>query len=164
MNIYRVFQTPLYMQQAMSAASGGLPLTPVASYDGGIVANNLIKGNTLKSNYTGLPSVVFTTPPLASVGMREQGAKDQGIRFRTKYENTSSWYSSRRVGEPCSAFKVLIEEGSDKILGAHILGPHAEEVINIFSITIRLGLTAKHLNDPLLYAYPTNSSDVIYML
>jgi glutathione reductase (NADPH) len=146
------------------AASGGSPLTPVASYDGGIVANNLIKGNTLKSNYTGLPSVVFTTPPLASVGMQKQEAKDQGIRFRTKYENTSSWYSSRRVGETCSAFKVLIEEGSDKILGAHILGPHAEEVINIFSIAIRLGLTAKHLNDPILYAYPTNSSDVVYML
>jgi glutathione reductase (NADPH) len=68
------------------------------------------------------------------------------------------------VGETCSAFKVLIEEGSDKILGAHILGPHAEEVINIFSIAIRLGLAAKHLNDPILYAYPTNSSDVVYML
>jgi glutathione reductase (NADPH) len=55
------------------------------------VANNLIKGDTLKSNYTGLPSVVFTTPPpLASVGMREQEAKEQGIRFRTKYENTSN--------------------------------------------------------------------------
>lgn len=146
------------------AASGGLPLTPVASYEGGIVANNLIKGNTIKSNYTGLPSVVFTTPPLASVGMQEQEAKEQGIRFRTKYENTSSWYSSRRVGETCSGFKVLIEEGSNRILGAHILGPHAEEVINIFSIAIRLGLTAKHLNDPILYAYPTNSSDVVYML
>lgn len=100
------------------AASGGSPLTPVASYDGHIVANNLTKGNTLKANYTGLPSVVFTTPPLASVGMREQEAKEQGIRFKTKYKNTSSWYSSRRVGETCSGFKVLIEEESTRILGA----------------------------------------------
>ncbi len=45
------------------ADSGGLPLTPVASYEGVIVANNLINGNTLKSNYAGLPSVVFTIPP-----------------------------------------------------------------------------------------------------
>ncbi|HYV52346.1 MAG TPA: NAD(P)/FAD-dependent oxidoreductase, partial [Candidatus Eisenbacteria bacterium] len=146
------------------AASGGSPLTPVASYDGHIVANNLTKGNTLKANCTGLPSVVFTTPPLASVGRREQEAKEQGIRFKTKYKNTSSWYSSRRVGETCSGFKVLIEEESTRILGAHILGPNAEEVINIFSIAIRLGLTAKHLNDPILYAFPTNSSDVLYML
>lgn len=146
------------------AASKGLPLTPAASYDGNVVANNLVKGNTTKSNYTGLPSVVFTIPPLVSVGMHEKEAKDQGLRFRTRYENTASWASSKRVGESCSGFKVLIEEGTDRILGAHIIGPHAEEVINIFSIAIRLELTAKDLNDPILYSYPTSSSDVVYML
>ncbi len=146
------------------AASGGLPLTPVATYEGRLVATNLIKGNVLKSNYSGLPSVVFTIPPLTSVGMQEKEAKEAGFRFRTKYENTASWASSRRVGESCSGFKVLIEEDSNRILGAHILGPHAEEVINIFSMAIRLGLTAKDLGDPLLYTYPTNSSDVVYML
>jgi glutathione reductase (NADPH) len=146
------------------AASGGLPLTPVATYEGSLVATNLIKGNVLKSNYNGLPSVVFTIPPLASVGMQEKEAKEAGFRFRTKYENTASWASSRRVGETCSGFKVLIEQDSNRILGAHILGPHAEEVINIFSMAIRLGLTADNLKDPVLYTYPTSSSDVVYML
>ena len=139
-------------------------MTPVATYEGSLVATNLIKGNVLKSNYSGLPSVVFTVPPLASVGMQEKEAKESGFRFRIKYENTASWASSRRVGETCSGFKVLIEQDSNRILGAHILGPNAEEVINIFSMAIRLGLTAKHLRDPLLYAYPTNASDVVYML
>jgi glutathione reductase (NADPH) len=146
------------------AASGGLPLTPVATYEGNLVAANLIEGNVLKSNYSGLPSVVFTIPPLASVGMQEKEAKEAGFGFRVKYENTALWASSRRVGETCSGFKVLIEQASNKILGAHILGPHAEEVINIFSMAIRLGLSAKDLEDPLLYAYPTNSSDIVYML
>jgi glutathione reductase (NADPH) len=141
------------------AASRGLPLTPVASYDGAVVANNLIKGNTIKSIYTGLPSVVFTIPPLVSVGMQ-----DQGLRFKIKHEDTSGWASSRRVGETCAGFKVLVEEDTNRILGAHILGPHAEEIINIFSIAIRLGLTTKDLNDPILYTYPTNSSDILYML
>ncbi len=146
------------------AASGGAPLTPVASYDGTIVSNNILNGNITKSNYNGLPSVVFTIPPIASVGLSEKDAKKQGLQFRTNYKDTSSWYSSKRVGETHSGFKILIEKGSDKILGAHLLGPHAEEVINVFSIAIRLGLAAKDLNDPILYAYPTNSSDVIYML
>jgi glutathione reductase (NADPH) len=146
------------------AANKGLPLTPVASYDGSIVANNLIKGKTLKSNYIGLPSVVFTIPPLVSVGLQEKEAKDQGLRFRIKHEDSSGWASSRRVGETCAAFKVLVEEDTNRILGAHILGPHAEEVINIFSIAIRLGLTTRDLNDPILYTYPTNSSDILYML
>ena len=146
------------------AASGGLPLTPVATYEGNLVAANLIKGNLLKSNYNGLPSVVFTNPPLASVGMQEKEAKEAGLKFRVKHENTASWASSRRLGESCSGFKVLIEEDSNRILGAHIVGPHAEEVINIFSMAIRLGLSSKELGDPLLYSYPTSSSDVVYML
>jgi glutathione reductase (NADPH) len=147
-----------------AAASGGLPLTPVATYEGSLVATNLIKGNVLKSNYNGLPSVVFTIPPLASVGMQEKEAREGGFGFRTKYENTASWASSRRVGETCAGFKVLIEEDSNRILGAHIIGPHAEEVINIFSMAIRLGLTANDLRDPILYTYPTSSSDVVYMV
>jgi glutathione reductase (NADPH) len=146
------------------AASGGAPLTPAASYDGTLVANNLLKGNTMKSNYTGLPSVVFTIPPLAATGVQEKEAKDIGLRFRTVYRNTNGWASSKRVGETCSGFKLLIEEGTDRILGAHMIGPHAEEVINIFSIAVRSGLTAKTLNDPILYSYPTSSSDVVYML
>jgi glutathione reductase (NADPH) len=129
-----------------------------------LVATNLIKGNVLKSNYSGLPSVVFTIPPIASVGMQEKETKEAGLKFRIKHENTASWASSRRVGETCSGFKVLIEEDTDRILGAHIVGPHSEEVINIFSMAIRLDLTAKELRDPLLYAYPTSVSDVVYML
>jgi glutathione reductase (NADPH) len=147
-----------------AAANMGLPLTPVASYDGAVVANNLIKGNTLKSNYTGLPSVVFTIPPLVSVGMQEKEAKEKGLRVKINYKDTSGWASNRRVGETCAAFKVLVDEDTNKILGAHILGPHADEIINIFSIAIRLGLTTKDLNDPILYTYPTTSSDILYML
>jgi glutathione reductase (NADPH) len=146
------------------ADSGGLPLTPVATYEGSLAATNLIQGNVIKSNYSGLPSVVFTIPALASVGMQENEAKESGFRFRVKHGNTAGWASSRRVGETCSGFKVLIEDGSNRILGAHLIGPNAEEIINIFSMAIRLGLTAKDLQDPLLYSYPTNASDVVYML
>jgi glutathione reductase (NADPH) len=147
-----------------AAASDGFPLTPTAMYEGSLAATNLINGNTVRTNYKGLPSVVFTIPSLASVGMQEKEAQASGLRFRTRYQNTANWISSKRVGETHSGFKVLIEDQTNRILGAHILGPHAEEVINIFSMAIRLGLTSKELNDPLLYAYPTNSSDVVYML
>ena len=96
--------------------------------------------------------------------MQENEALEHGLKFRIKFEKTAGWASSKRVGETHSGFKVLIEDDTDRILGAHILSPHAEEVINIFSMAIRLGLTSKDLNDPLLYAYPTNSSDVVHML
>jgi glutathione reductase (NADPH) len=148
---------------AGDAAAGGPPLTPVAGYEGQIVAANLLQGNHRKVEYRAVPSVVFTVPPLAAVGCSEQKAREDGLRFRTHHEMTSSWYSSRRIGERYSGFKVLIEEGSDRILGAHILGPHAEEVINLFALAIQCGLTAKDLSS-LIYAYPTHASDISYML
>lgn len=145
------------------AATDGLPLTPVAGYEGGIVADNLINGNNLAPNYEGIPSVVFTVPSLASVGLQEETAKRLGLQFVTNFQYTSSWYSSRRINETCSGFKVLIEEGSHHILGAHLLGPHAEEVINIFALAIRLKLNADKIKEGIL-AYPTNSYDIRYMV
>ncbi len=62
-----------------------------------------------------------------------------------------------------SGFKVLVEEGTDHILGAHLLGLHAEEVINLFAIAIRTGLRATDLKK-VPYAYPSSSSDISYML
>jgi len=145
------------------AGSEGIPLTPVAGYEGKIVANNLLKGNHSRPNYMGIPSVVFTVPPLASVGLQEEKAREQGLQFTTNFKDTSSWYSSRRVGESCSGFKVLVEKNSNCILGAHILGPHAEEVINIFALAIRLGLNVDKIRE-VIFTYPTNSYDVNYML
>jgi len=146
-----------------AAASGGPPLTPVAGYDGEIVASNLLNGNSRTVDYRGVPSVVFTVPPLARVGLLEQTALQQGVRFRMHHEDTSTWYSSRRVRESCSGFKVLIEEDTERILGAHLLGPQADEVINLFAIAIRTKLLAKDLKDAVL-AYPTHGSDIEHML
>jgi glutathione reductase (NADPH) len=146
-----------------AAASGGLPLTPVAGMQGGIVAANLLGGNTRTPDYLGIPTVVFTTPPLARVGLDEATARAQGLRFITRHEDTSGWYSSRRTGLAHTGFKTLVEDGTGRILGAHLLGPHAEEIINIFGLAIRAGLSARSLKD-MVFAYPTSASDIGYML
>jgi glutathione reductase (NADPH) len=58
---------------------------------------------------------------------------------------------------------VLIEEDTDRLIGAHLVGPNADEVINLFALAIRHGLTAQKLQET-IFAYPTASSDVPYML
>jgi len=146
-----------------AVAGGGPRLTPVASMEGHVVASNMLKSNHRKPNYSGVPTVVFTVPPLASVGLREDEAKDQGLKFKVKHEDTSGWYSSLRLNLKYSGFKVLVEEDSNRILGAHLLGEHAEEVINIFALAIRVGLNAMDLKT-MPYAYPTSCSDVSYMV
>lgn len=146
-----------------AAASGGPPLTPIAGMEGHVVASNLLEGNHQTPDFTEVPSVVFTVPSLAAVGLLEQEATEQGFQFRVNHQNTSSWFSSRRLNVKHSASKVLIEEGSDRILGAHILGPHAEELINLLAMAIRFGLTTADLKK-MTFAYPTGSSDLSYML
>ena len=146
-----------------AADSGGLPLSPVAGYEGRIAASNLLEGNHQTPNYDGLPSVVFTSPPLAAVGLTEAQARERGLRFRVNHQDTHGWYSSRRVGEEFAAHKVLLEEPGERILGAHLVGPQAEELINLFALAIRKGLTGGDLKDT-IFAYPTRGSDVAYML
>ena len=146
-----------------AAASGGSPLAPVASYEGLIVAANLLQGNHQRPNYLGIPSVVFAVPPLAAVGLSERGASEQKLKFKVKTEMTSAWYSSRRVAETYSGYKVLVEEGTDRILGAHILGSEAGEVINLFALAIRSGMRATDLKH-MLFAYPTSGSNMTRML
>lgn len=154
---------PLVYAAGDAAASAGPPLTPVAGLEGRIVAANLLKGNHTTANYLGVASVVFTIPPVATVGLQEEAARQQGLKFKVNSGDSSGWYSSRRVNVKHSGFKVLVEEGSGSILGAHLFGLHAEEVINLFALAIRSGLHASDLKE-MLYAYPTSSSDVGYMV
>jgi glutathione reductase (NADPH) len=143
--------------------SGGFPLTPVAGMQGRVVASNLLTGNTRTPNYEGIPTVVFTTPPLAAVGLNEEAARARGLSFTTHREDTSSWYASRRIALANTGFKTLIEEGTDRILGAHLLGSDAEEVINIFALAIRTGVSAHDLKE-MVFTYPTNTHDTRYMI
>ena len=145
------------------AAASGPPLTPKSDHDAGVLASNLLEGNRLAVNYDGIASAVFTIPPLASAGLTENAARAAGLKFRTTWQDTTGWFNTRRVGETASGFKVLIEEGTGRILGAHLLGPDAAEVINLFAVAIRLRIPADDLKQ-VLFAYPTYGSDIRFML
>jgi glutathione reductase (NADPH) len=148
---------------AGDVAEGGLALTPVASFEAHVVAANLLEGNHRKTEYPPIPSVVFTLPPLASVGLREDEARERGLEFEIRHESTSTWYSSRRIAEPFSGFKVLIECETGRILGAHVLGPHADELVNLFALAMHCGLTSREIKKT-MFAYPTAGSDMRYMV
>jgi glutathione reductase (NADPH) len=148
---------------AGDAAQMGPPLTPVSSHDAKVVAANLLEGNHREPDYTGVPSVAFTIPPIAAVGLSEAEARAQGRQIRVKSEKGDSWFTARQAAEPTYGFKVLVDEETDRVLGAHLVGPHAEEVINLFALAIRHGLTTEQLKST-MFAYPTAASDIGYML
>ena len=148
---------------AGDAAQVGPPLTPVSSHDAHIVAANMLKGNARRPDYRGVPSVAFTVPPIAAVGLSEEKARAQGLKFRVQSKLASTWFTARQAAEAVYGFKVLVDETTDLVLGAHLVGPHAEEVINLFALAIRHGLTASALKQT-MFAYPTGASDIGYML
>lgn len=148
---------------AGDAAQMGPPLTPVSSHDAKVVAANLLEGNRHKPDYRGVPSVAFTIPTLAAVGLTDTQAREQGLKFRMKSQRVADWFTARQAAEPIYGFKVLVDEESDRVLGAHLVGPHADEVINLFGLAIRHGLTAANLRST-MFAYPTGASDIGYML
>jgi len=146
-----------------AVTDGGFRLTPVAVMQGAVVGTNLRHGNTRTPDYQGVPTVVFTTPPLARVGLTEAAASAQGLKFTTHHADTTGWFSSRRLKLARTGYKTLTEEGTGRLLGAHLLGSHAEEIINIFALAIRHQLPASDLSH-MIYAYPTSASDISSML
>ncbi|MEK8088367.1 NAD(P)/FAD-dependent oxidoreductase [Thermithiobacillus plumbiphilus] len=148
---------------AGDAAQMGPPLTPVSSHDAKVVVANLLEGNRHKPDYRGVPSVAFTIPPIAAVGLSEDQARRQGLKFRMQSQKASDWFTARQAAEKIYGFKVLVDDATDRVLGGHLVGPHADEVINLFALAIRHNLTAEDLKTT-MFAYPTGASDIGYML
>ncbi|MDY0341576.1 MAG: NAD(P)/FAD-dependent oxidoreductase [Coriobacteriia bacterium] len=144
-------------------AAAGAPLTPVA-----IAQARAVVSDMLEPGFDGFvtpvtPSVVFSDPIMASVGMTVDQATAQGIEVDVKFTDSSGWASSRRIGQRVSGARILVERGSDRIVGAHLLGHAAGDVINVFALAIASGQTASALKR-LIWAYPTGASEIPYML
>ncbi|HEX5462773.1 MAG TPA: NAD(P)/FAD-dependent oxidoreductase [Steroidobacteraceae bacterium] len=148
---------------AGDAAQRGPALTPVASRDAEIVAANLLHGNSRAAEYRAVPTVAFTIPPIAAVGLGETAAREKCRSLRVHCRQSAGWYTARRLAEPVYGFKVLIDETERRVLGAHLVGPGAEDTINLFALAIRENLTSDALREA-LFAYPTAASDIGYML
>jgi glutathione reductase (NADPH) len=140
-----------------------LPLSPVADMEAFVVGENLVKDKGLEVDYEGIPTVVFTTPTMASVGINEEEANALCLKYRVSSGDLTHMHSSRRAMVRHSGYKVLIEEGTGRILGAHIMGNRAEEVINIFGMAMRHGISAREIKS-MPFAFPTDGYDARYMV
>ncbi|UCD34979.1 MAG: NAD(P)/FAD-dependent oxidoreductase, partial [Nitrospiraceae bacterium] len=141
-----------------------VPLTPVAMREGVIAANNILHGlDRRRPDYRAVPSVVFTLPKLASAGLQESEARDAGRDIEVRFKDTSGWLHNQRMNEGFTGSKIILEKKTRAILGAHILDSHADDLINVFALAMEQGLTAEKIRD-VLYAYPTATSSIQYMV
>ncbi len=146
-----------------SADTPGMALTPVAVFEGKVAASNMLNATTTVPDYTGVPTAVFTIPELARVGLLEHEAATHDIDLDVRYNDTSGWYSNYRIGETTAAAKILIDRSTDRIIGAHLLGPGYGELINFLGLAMKAGLTSHQLKS-MTASYPSISSDLGSML
>ena len=146
-----------------AADSEGLPLTPVAVLEGHTVASNIIKGNSKEISYPPMPTVVFTLPTMASVGYNESKAKELNRNIQVNYKEALDWFNAKRLKVEEYAFKTVIDEDTQTILGAQLIGPHTEETINLFAMAIHTKMKVNDLKK-MIFSYPTMASDIPHML
>ncbi len=133
--------------------------TPVAWYEGRVAAENALKGNHEAVDFNVFPTTIFTIPAVAQVGLTEAEARKRGLRVgvgRSPFEdNTAASVREETEG----LVKVVYDEASGQLLGVHILGPNAEDLIHIASVAMRGGLGRQDLAG-MHYVFPTLAGTV----
>lgn len=146
-----------------SADTPGLPLTPVAVFEGKVAASNMLNARRTVPDYTAIPTAVFSIPELARVGMLEQQATDAGVDVEVRFSDSSGWYSNYRIGETVGATKILVDRSTDLIVGADMLGAGYVELVNLVALAMKVGITTRQLKS-MTAAYPSIGSDLGSML
>lgn len=141
------------------ALVGSAQLSPIATYEGRLVGQNIVAGPTVKPDYSVIPNGVYTVPALSAVGLTEKAAAEMGLNVRVTVSDMTGWFSGKTYAETTAYAKVIVDEDTDKVVGAHMVGHSGEELIHLFAMAMKHGITASDLKND-FYAFPTFSSDL----
>ena len=139
-------------------------LSPIATYEGDIVGRNIVEGPKYSPDYASMATHRSTPcPRWPSVGLTEAAARQKGLAVDIHVNDMHEWFSARTYAETVAWSKVIVEKATDRIVGAHFVGHAGQELVNIFGLAMRFGITAAQIRDN-VYAYPTFASDIKHML
>jgi len=117
----------------------------MAAYGARIAAENALNGDGRRYDTTAMPSVVFTDPQVASVGLTEAQAREQGVRVKISVLPLDQVPRALAARDTRGLFKLVAEAGSGKLLGAHLLAPEGADSIQTAALAIKGGLTVEEL-------------------
>ena len=144
---------------ACGDVTGSYQFTPVAQYEARVAVENMFAGNGARAEYEFLPTVIFTDPELAAVGMTEEEAAGAGLDYETavhpiKFVQRAS-YTDRKRG----LYKLVWERGSRRVLGLHVLTRNAGDIVQGFGLAMKLGATVDDIAG-MHHAFPTFAEGV----
>ncbi len=147
---------------AVGDVTDRVSLTPVAIREGHAVADNVFGGKQVAIDYRNIPTAVFTTPELGTVGLTEQQARaDHPVvdLYKTSFRPMRQTLSG---GTQKTMMKLLVDGLSDKVLGCHILGPDAGEIVQAVAIAMRMGATKADF-DATMALHPSAAEELVTM-
>jgi mercuric reductase len=134
-------------------ASGDVTNNPefvyVAASGGSIAAQNALTDTQKALDLSTVPGVIFTDPQIATVGLTEAQARQNGYEVKTSTVNLEHVARAQAARDTRGFIKLVVDETSDRLLGAHILGAEAGEVIQTATLAIKFGLKVNDLTDTL---------------
>ena len=144
---------------AIGDVTGKSMLAHVASAQGKVAVSNAM-GTTQSINYDVIPAGIFTLPEIGRVGLTEQQAREGGMPTTVGRFRYGGIGKAQAVGEITGQFKVIADKESKKIVGVHIIGAHAADLIHEGALAMQGGLTATDVAD-LIHAHPTLSEGML---
>ncbi len=144
---------------AVGDVTGGLMLAHVASKQGLIAVENIMGGD-VRMNHEVVPAAIFTHPEIGSVGLREHQCAERGQRIRIGRFPFRGLGKAHAMGEIAGMVKVIAEDGTDRVLGVHIIGPHASDLVHEAALAMEKGLTVQDIAG-MIHAHPTLSEGLM---
>ncbi|MHB9878368.1 glutathione-disulfide reductase [Pacificimonas sp. ICDLI1SI03] len=147
---------------AVGDVTDRVQLTPVAIREGHAVADTLFGDNPWTVDHSCVPSAVFSHPPIASVGLTESQARDTlgGVEiFTSDFRAMKNVLADRNER---SLYKLIVDSATDKLVGAHLIGPDAPEIMQGLAIAVKAGLTKKQV-DETIAIHPTMAEELVLM-
>jgi glutathione reductase (NADPH) len=147
---------------AVGDVTDRVQLTPVAIREGHAFADTVFGGNPRTIDYTAIPSAVFSQPPLAGVGLTESQARQQ---YGAVKVYSSDFRPMKNIFSPHAErglYKMIVEETSEKVLGVHMIGPEAPEILQVAAVAVKAGLTKQAFDDTVAL-HPSMAEELVLL-
>lgn len=140
---------------AVGDVVGKAMLAHVASAQGKVAVENIV-GKKKAVNYDVVPAGIFTLPEIGRVGLTERQVRDQGISPKIGRFRYAGLGKAHAVGDPVGLVKILADPATDRVLGAHVIGTHAADLVHEAAVAMQVQATATHVAE-MIHAHPTHA-------
>ncbi|MEW5744338.1 MAG: dihydrolipoyl dehydrogenase [Nitrospirota bacterium] len=144
---------------AIGDVTGGMLLAHVASRQGIVAAHNAC-GKEVSMDYSAVPAGIFTSPEIGSVGLREHQAAEKGMKVAIGRFPYRALGKAHAAGEITGMVKIIADAATDRVLGVHIIGAHAADLVHEGALAVKAGMTARELAS-MIHAHPTLAEAVM---